>query len=174
MRLGRPQNRSGRCGEETNLAVPGIEPGPSSPSLSRLPSQTKSIVKFRFSHFREYARSLVIRFWFKTCKRYGNIFLSDKHLASYARDAHRNAKWVFMWSVRYRCPILTETGMCRQIWLRADNAKFRENPFEFELLHTDTDIATQFATKRESTWGVTHTYIFRITAVAPHGDKSCK
>jgi hypothetical protein len=26
-RLGGPQSRSGRCGEETNLALPGTEPG---------------------------------------------------------------------------------------------------------------------------------------------------
>jgi hypothetical protein len=34
--LGGPQSQSGRCGEEQNLALPGIEPGPSSPSLYRL------------------------------------------------------------------------------------------------------------------------------------------
>jgi hypothetical protein len=31
-RLGGPQSRSGRCGEEKNLALLGIESGPSSPS----------------------------------------------------------------------------------------------------------------------------------------------
>jgi hypothetical protein len=35
-RLGGPQSRSGRCGEETNLAMAGLEPLPSSPSLYRL------------------------------------------------------------------------------------------------------------------------------------------
>jgi hypothetical protein len=30
-RLGGPQNRSGRCGGEKNLALTGIEPGPSTP-----------------------------------------------------------------------------------------------------------------------------------------------
>jgi hypothetical protein len=30
-RLGGPQSRSGRCGEAKYLALPGIEPGPSSP-----------------------------------------------------------------------------------------------------------------------------------------------
>jgi hypothetical protein len=30
-RLGGAQRRSGRCGEETNFALPGIEAGPSSP-----------------------------------------------------------------------------------------------------------------------------------------------
>jgi hypothetical protein len=32
-RLSGPQSRSGRCGEQKNHALPGIEPGPSSPSL---------------------------------------------------------------------------------------------------------------------------------------------
>jgi hypothetical protein len=32
-RLVGPQSWSGRCGEENNFALPGIEPGPSSPSL---------------------------------------------------------------------------------------------------------------------------------------------
>jgi hypothetical protein len=38
-RLGGPQNRCGGCGIEKNLALPGIDPGPSSrsPSLYRLP-----------------------------------------------------------------------------------------------------------------------------------------
>jgi hypothetical protein len=35
-RLGGPQRGSGRCGEEKNLALPGIEPRPYSPSLYRL------------------------------------------------------------------------------------------------------------------------------------------
>jgi hypothetical protein len=35
-RLGGLQSRSGRCGEEKNLALQGIEPEPSSPSLYRL------------------------------------------------------------------------------------------------------------------------------------------
>jgi hypothetical protein len=30
-RLGGPHSRSGRCGEDINLPLPGIEPGPSSP-----------------------------------------------------------------------------------------------------------------------------------------------
>jgi hypothetical protein len=30
-RLGGPQSWSGHCGEEKNLALPGIKPGPSSP-----------------------------------------------------------------------------------------------------------------------------------------------
>jgi hypothetical protein len=34
--LGGPQSRSGRCGVEKILALPGIEPWPSSPSLYRL------------------------------------------------------------------------------------------------------------------------------------------
>jgi hypothetical protein len=34
--VGPPQGRSGRCGEEKNLALPGIELGPSSPYLYRL------------------------------------------------------------------------------------------------------------------------------------------
>jgi hypothetical protein len=29
--LGEPQSLSGLCGEEKNLALPGIEPGPSNP-----------------------------------------------------------------------------------------------------------------------------------------------
>jgi hypothetical protein len=35
-RLGGPQSRSGGCGEEKNLTMPGIERGASSPSLYRL------------------------------------------------------------------------------------------------------------------------------------------
>jgi hypothetical protein len=35
-RLGEPQGRSGRCGENTYLALPGIEPWLTSPSLYRL------------------------------------------------------------------------------------------------------------------------------------------
>jgi hypothetical protein len=35
-RLGGPQNRSGRCGEEQNLALPGVKRWPSNPSLYRL------------------------------------------------------------------------------------------------------------------------------------------
>jgi hypothetical protein len=35
-RLGGPRSRSGWCGEEKNLALRGIDPGPSSPSLCRL------------------------------------------------------------------------------------------------------------------------------------------
>jgi hypothetical protein len=35
-KLGGPQSRSGRCGEETNVAMPSIEPRPSSPSLYQL------------------------------------------------------------------------------------------------------------------------------------------
>jgi hypothetical protein len=35
-RLGGPQSRSGCCGEEENLALPGIEPGASNSSLHRL------------------------------------------------------------------------------------------------------------------------------------------
>jgi hypothetical protein len=35
-KLGGPQSRSGRCGEEKNLALPEIEPGPSSPQLYQL------------------------------------------------------------------------------------------------------------------------------------------
>jgi hypothetical protein len=35
-RLGGPQSQSGHCEEEENLAVPGTEPGPSSPSLYQL------------------------------------------------------------------------------------------------------------------------------------------
>jgi hypothetical protein len=34
MRLDLPQGPSGRCGEDKKLALPEIEPGPSSPSLS--------------------------------------------------------------------------------------------------------------------------------------------
>jgi hypothetical protein len=36
-----PQSRSGRCGKEKNLAVPGIEPGPSLFRLSYLDSILK-------------------------------------------------------------------------------------------------------------------------------------
>jgi hypothetical protein len=35
-RPGGPHNRSGRCGEEKNLSLPGIEPGLFSPSLYQL------------------------------------------------------------------------------------------------------------------------------------------
>jgi hypothetical protein len=35
-RLGWPQSRSGCCGEEKNIELPGIELGPFSPSLYRL------------------------------------------------------------------------------------------------------------------------------------------
>jgi hypothetical protein len=35
-RLGGPQSRFGHCGEWKNLAMRGIEPGPSSPSQYRL------------------------------------------------------------------------------------------------------------------------------------------
>jgi hypothetical protein len=34
-RLGGPQNWSGRCGEEKNLALPGIETGPFIPRKNR-------------------------------------------------------------------------------------------------------------------------------------------
>jgi hypothetical protein len=46
-RLGGPQSRSGRCGEENNLALSGIEPWPSSSTeLSRLFQYTFSLLKF--------------------------------------------------------------------------------------------------------------------------------
>jgi hypothetical protein len=35
-RLGGPQSQSGRCGGHKNLSLPGIKPGPSTPSLYRL------------------------------------------------------------------------------------------------------------------------------------------
>jgi hypothetical protein len=35
-RVGAPQSWSRHCGEEKNLALPGMEPGPSSPSLYQL------------------------------------------------------------------------------------------------------------------------------------------
>jgi hypothetical protein len=41
-RLGGPQSRSGSCGEEKSLALPGIEPGPSSLPLYQL-SYTDSV-----------------------------------------------------------------------------------------------------------------------------------
>jgi hypothetical protein len=38
-RLGRPQSRSGRCGEEKKLALPAIEPEPSSPYPVAIPTE---------------------------------------------------------------------------------------------------------------------------------------
>jgi hypothetical protein len=39
IRLGGPQSLSGRCGEEKNLALPGIEAGPSSQSPVAIPTE---------------------------------------------------------------------------------------------------------------------------------------
>jgi hypothetical protein len=38
-RLDRPWSRSGRCGEQKNHALPGIEPGPSSPQPVTIPTE---------------------------------------------------------------------------------------------------------------------------------------
>jgi hypothetical protein len=38
-RVGGPQDRSGRCGEENNLSLLGIEPGSSSPYPVAIPTE---------------------------------------------------------------------------------------------------------------------------------------
>jgi hypothetical protein len=81
-RLGGPQGQSGRCGEEKNLAVPGIEPGPSSPSLYRRTDSDEHgdrgaalhandwTSKFRFARagrLRNAVAIATVRFAFATC-----------------------------------------------------------------------------------------------------------
>jgi hypothetical protein len=43
-RTGWPQNRSGRCGEEKNLALPGIEPWWSSPLTIAIPTELSRLL----------------------------------------------------------------------------------------------------------------------------------
>jgi hypothetical protein len=47
-RLDWPQSQSGRCGDENNLALPGIEPGPSSPSLYQLSYPYTDLNPFKY------------------------------------------------------------------------------------------------------------------------------
>jgi hypothetical protein len=50
-RLGGPHSRSGSCGEEKELAVPGIEPGHYNPSLYRVsyhPTGIQTVITSEF------------------------------------------------------------------------------------------------------------------------------
>jgi hypothetical protein len=46
-RLGEPQSRSGRCGEEKNLALPEIEPRSSIPYPISIPTELSGLHRFR-------------------------------------------------------------------------------------------------------------------------------
>jgi hypothetical protein len=55
-----------------------------------------------------------------------NTFFHGKYLVHYIPDTRRNA---YRWRVRYCCPTLNITGMCRQILVKLPDIKIRENSF---------------------------------------------
>jgi hypothetical protein len=84
-RLGGRQSRCGCCGEEKNLALPGIEPGPSSQSLYRLSYPDSQINKYNL---------------LKWCFYHQLAFLVGKSglfFTTYFGLSLIASRWIFLW-----------------------------------------------------------------------------
>jgi hypothetical protein len=87
-RLDGPQSRSGRCGKETNLALPGIEPGPSSPSL------------YRLSYPGSCSIHRPIQLNPKTKTKFCNSYL---WIVSLFVETVGDRRWMSLWTTQYNC-----------------------------------------------------------------------